>query len=242
MAVDSAWVTKVMGPGEDEIESIRRLDSAGAGPDKASEGKFSSLLVKFKVGLPLTLNPFTFVKEFTSPWLGVPARCGQHCLQERWRIDNMRQLFAAAALAALACGGGDGGSGSATPAAASAAPVASTPASAAVHKVEMVLNAQGEYRFVPSALTLKVGDTVQWVNVSGGPHNVQFRANGIPAGADAKLNEAMPNRIGPLNGALLTVPNATYEISFAGAPTGTYNYTCTPHELLGMSGTLTVQN
>jgi len=156
----------------------------------------------------------------------------------------MRQLFAAAALAVLACGGGEGNSGTATPAAASAAavPTSSGGGSGAVHKVDMVLNAQGEYRFVPSALTIKVGDTVQWVNVSGGPHNVQFRANGIPAGADAKLNAAMQNRIGPLNGALLTAPNATYEISFAGAPAGTYNYTCTPHELLGMNGTLTVQN
>ncbi len=48
--------------------------------------------------------------------------------------------------------------------------------------------------------------------------------------------------IGPLNGMLLTAPNAIYEISFEGAPTGEYQYTCTPHELLGMNATLTIEN
>jgi plastocyanin len=33
---------------------------------------------------------------------------------------------------------------------------------------------------------------------------------------------------------------AVYEISFAGAPEGTYAYVCTPHEMVGMLATLTV--
>ena len=106
----------------------------------------------------------------------------------------------------------------------------------------MILNDQGQYKYVPETLNIKVGDTVRWVNVSGGPHNVQFKTDGIPGGAVDVLNAAMADRIGSVNGPLMIQPNAAYSISFAGAPAGVYNYTCTPHELLGMNATLTVSN
>jgi plastocyanin len=51
----------------------------------------------------------------------------------------------------------------------------------------------------------------------------------------------MPNRMGNLSGKLIIQPNETYEIVFANAPTGNYGYTCTPHELLGMNATLTIE-
>ncbi len=111
----------------------------------------------------------------------------------------------------------------------------------AVHEVQMVLNDAGEYRYVPDELTIKVGDTVRWINASGGPHNVAFRVDGIPEGAADVLTAAMPNTFAPMSGALLMAPNAVYEIVFAGAPTGEYAYTCTPHELLGMVATLTIE-
>jgi plastocyanin len=106
----------------------------------------------------------------------------------------------------------------------------------------MVLNDRGQYLYVPDQLTIRAGDTVRWINVSGGPHNVQFRSDGVPGGAGEVLNAAMANRMGPLNGPLMVQPDQVYEISFAGAPAGVYDYTCTPHELLGMNATLTVQN
>jgi plastocyanin len=160
----------------------------------------------------------------------------------------MRPYLAALAMAAFACGGGGSGDSAVAEASASEAPATASATSGGtametgtVHKVDMVLNDAGEYRFVPAELTIKVGDTVQWVNVSGGPHNVQFYADKIPAGAESVLNAAMKNRIGNLSGELLIAPNAVYEVSFAGAPVGTYGYTCTPHELLGMHGTLTIE-
>ena len=61
----------------------------------------------------------------------------------------------------------------------------------AVHEVQMVLNDAGEYRYVPDELTIKVGDTVRWINASGGPHNVAFRVDGIPEGA-ADVARRMP--------------------------------------------------
>lgn len=114
---------------------------------------------------------------------------------------------------------------------------------ATVHEVQMVLNDAGEYRYVPDELTIKVGDTVRWINASGGPHNVQFKDGDtpLPGGAQEFLTGAMKNTIGPMMGQLLVAPNAVYEIDFTGAPVGEYYYVCTPHEPLGMVATLTVE-
>lgn len=108
------------------------------------------------------------------------------------------------------------------------------------YEVRMVETEDGRLQFEPAALTIRRGDRVRWINVSGGPHNVRFSPDGIPPGAAAVLGTAMRDTFAPLTGPLLVQPNATYEISFAGAPAGRYEYTCTPHEMLGMDATLTV--
>lgn len=97
------------------------------------------------------------------------------------------------------------------------------------------------YIYEPANFTVKVGDVVEFVNVNGFPHNVQFEPAKIPAGAADVLNRAMPNRMGPLAGPMMVQPNQTYRISFAGAPVGTYDYFCLPHKALGMTGRITVQ-
>lgn len=151
----------------------------------------------------------------------------------------MRQLIAALALAALACGGGEqaGQREAETPRTEAAAAPGAT---GTVHEVGMELR-DGQYVYTPSRLTIKVGDTVRWINISGFPHNVSFYEDQIPAGAAEFLRRAMPNQLTPLNGPLFTDSLATYEISFAGAPMGTYNYFCLPHEAMGMLATLTIQ-
>ncbi len=150
----------------------------------------------------------------------------------------MRKFMATVGLAVMACGGG----GDAQAAAEGPAADTSVPGgTGTVHEVQMVLNDAGEYRYIPDQLTIKVGDTVRWINASGGPHNVQFKSGQVPDGAEAVLNAAMANRIGPMNGELLMAPDAVYEISFEGAPVGEYPYVCTPHEMLGMVATLTIE-
>jgi plastocyanin len=104
----------------------------------------------------------------------------------------------------------------------------------------MVLEGASTYKFVPSEINVKVGDKVVFHNVSGGPHNVAFWADSIPAGAEAVLSPQIPNPIGPLSSELLVDPNATLSISFAAAPTGEYKFTCTPHMAMGMHGKITV--
>lgn len=154
----------------------------------------------------------------------------------------MRKMMSVVGLAFLAaCGGGE--KAAETPAAeapAAEAPAAAAPATGTVHEVQMVLEGTA-YKYIPETLTIKAGDKVVFKNVSGGPHNVQFVADSIPAGAAAVLDAAMADRMGPVAGPLLAEPNATYEVSFAGAPAGTYPYFCLPHQAMGMKGVITVE-
>ena len=96
------------------------------------------------------------------------------------------------------------------------------------------------YRFVPASVTAHVGDVVRFVNVSGGPHNVVFRTDGIPAGTEATLQKNMGETDGPLSGAMISDPNAVYTVSLAGLRAGTYNYYCAPHQAMKMVGRIRV--
>ena len=96
------------------------------------------------------------------------------------------------------------------------------------------------YVFEPANFNVRVGQTVEFVNVSGGPHNVAFEPGRIPAGAADILNRNMPQRLGPLNGPMITAPNATYRIAFTDVPPGQYGYFCLPHKAMGMTGVITV--
>lgn len=162
-------------------------------------------------------------------------------------------LFASAVLIGACAGGGDSTNGTTTGATTAAAPAqpAATPGAAGgatgaqpatgqTHTVRMVGDAQG-YRFEPASITVKRGDAVKWVMVSGGPHNVAFEADKLPAGASAQLGANMPNQQAPLSSEMLMNPNQEYTVSFAGVPAGSYSYVCTPHLAMNMKGTVTVQ-
>ncbi|HSE27590.1 MAG TPA: plastocyanin/azurin family copper-binding protein [Gemmatimonadales bacterium] len=154
----------------------------------------------------------------------------------------MRKTLMAAGLVVLAaaCGGEKKAEDAATMT--PEQPAAETPAPATTgttHDVNMVLEGTS-YKYVPNELTIKAGDVIRFHNVSGGPHNVDFWADSIPAGAAAVLNTAMPDRMGELSGPLLVEANAVYTISFAGAPAGEYKFYCLPHLAMGMTGKLTI--
>lgn len=145
--------------------------------------------------------------------------------------------LAAGAVVLAACGGGEK---PATPAA-TETPAAAAPAAAtgATHEVQMA-QVGADYKFVPSELTIKVGDQVKFTNMAAMAHNVQFFADSVPAGAAAILDANMPNRMGPMASNLLTQQGETYTISFAGAPVGVYKFNCLPHAATGMHGQITV--
>lgn len=156
---------------------------------------------------------------------------------------RMTSMVAGLALALAACGGekkADNQQTTTTPEQ-QPAPTANAPAATGkTHDVSMELNGS-KYQFNPDNLTIKSGDVVRYHNKSGGPHNVSFWPDSIPAGAADVLKKNMPNQMAPLEGPLLTEPDAVYEVSFAGAPKGDYKFYCLPHLALGMRGKLSVQ-
>ena len=166
---------------------------------------------------------------------------------------NGLTLFASAVLLGACGGGGDNANAGATSGATGAGAATTTPpagqpagtagaqqATGQTHTVRMVGDAQG-YRFEPANITVKQGDAVKWLMVSGGPHNVAFDANGIPAGAQTQLSANMPNQQGPMSSPMMMNANEEYTVSFAGVPAGAYNYVCTPHLAMNMKGVVTVQ-
>lgn len=164
-----------------------------------------------------------------------------------------RALLASAVFLA-ACAGGDSSAdtttaanGSASPAPASSSSAPTTPAPAVTgttHEVQMVLE-NGKYLYVPAQITVKEGDAIKFINVSGGPHNVAFKPDQIPDDVETLLANNMPNgampKLAPMTGPLLMGANEAYTVSFAGIKPGQYPFVCTPHEAMGMTGTVTVQ-
>lgn len=122
-------------------------------------------------------------------------------------------------------------------------PARATGASAAQGTVIRVRMTQtgARFQFEPANFTVRQGDIVEFVNVSGGPHNVEFEKTKIPAGAEAVLNANMTNRLGTVQGPMMMQPNQAYRVSFANAPVGTYDYFCLPHKAMNMKGVITVQ-
>src|SRR5688572_23304136 len=121
-----------------------------------------------------------------------------------------------------------------------AATGAMAPITGTTHEVKMVGDDKG-YRFEPADITVKAGDGIKFLMVSGGPHNVAFDPATIPADVKPQLSANMPNQQGELSSPMFMNPNESYTISFANVKPGQYPYNCTPHLAMGMKGTITVQ-
>ena len=168
-------------------------------------------------------------------------------------MQFLGRALLASAVVLTACAGGDSpadtataANGTATPAPATtaAAPATAPAVTGTTHEVQMVIDG-GKYLYVPAQITVKEGDAIKFINVSGGPHNVQFKPEQIPDDVETQLANNMPAgamaKMGPTVGPLLMQPNETYTISFAGIKPGEYPFVCTPHEMMGMVGSVTVQ-
>ena len=84
---------------------------------------------------------------------------------------------------------------------------------------------------------------MRWINESGLPHNVAFYPDRIPRGAEEVIESIMPSdgKLGPMNGRIMSELGDTFEMDFVNAPVGRYDYFCVVQEVLGMVGTLTVE-
>ena len=166
-----------------------------------------------------------------------------------------RSIVAALACAAIAACGGENkasatdsaAAATSSPATATAQPSASSEAETAAPitgqtvEVKMLQDAQGNFRFDPADVTIKSGDGVKFIMISGGSHNVAFDPAQIPSNAKAQLSSNMPQQVSELSSPMMMNPNETYTISFGKMPPGVYAYHCTPHLTFGMKGTITVQ-
>jgi plastocyanin len=168
----------------------------------------------------------------------------------------MRYLGISAVAAGMmllgACGGGDkqGADTTSAPVDTSAAAtttttgsanaVAPAPITGTTHEVKMIGDDKG-YRFDPASITIKAGDGIKYINVSGGPHNVAFDAATLPADVKDQLAANMPNTPTELSSPMLIQPNEAYTISFGNIKPGTYVAHCTPHLAMNMKQTITVE-
>ena len=102
-----------------------------------------------------------------------------------------------------------------------------TPAiGATTHIVEMT----GDYEFVPSSLTIKRGDSVEWVLIKGN-HEV----------ASGTVIETEDGREGVPDGLWDSGKMASGSFTYTFNSIGTFPYYCDSHVDVGMIGTITVQ-
>lgn len=146
-----------------------------------------------------------------------------------------------------ACGGGESGDAApdtATTAGAPATPaptgaVAAAPITGTTHEVRMVGDATG-YRYEPANITVKPGDGIKFIMVSGQPHNVAFDPATIPADQKDQLFANMPNSMDGSSPMFVT-PNEEWTLSLGNIAPGKYPFYCTPHLAMNMRGEITVQ-
>ncbi len=94
------------------------------------------------------------------------------------------------------------------------------------HIVEMT----GDYEFVPSSLTIKRGDSVEWVLIKGN-HEV----------ASGTVIETEDGREGVPDGLWDSDKMASGSFTYTFNSIGTFPYYCDSHVDVGMIGTITVQ-
>jgi len=96
-----------------------------------------------------------------------------------------------------------------------------SPAAAEVVTVKMGSDS-GQLVFDPKVVTIKVGDTVKWVNNKAFPHNIIFDGH-----------EELSHK------KLIQKPKAELESTFSEA--GEFSYYCSPHRGAGMAGKVIVE-
>jgi plastocyanin len=100
-----------------------------------------------------------------------------------------------------------------------------------VLEVLMVDKGGGQWRYEPSRVAVRHGDVVRFVQADVVPHNVHFKKT--PRGTD--LGSAL---MGPFLLQKGDVYDVTIDDRFA---PGVHEFVCTPHEMMGMAGSLDVQ-
>jgi len=89
--------------------------------------------------------------------------------------------------------------------------------------------------FVPATLVVKLGDSVTWRNQS---ESMVHTATADTAKVRDPANVHLPQGVAPWHSGSIA-PGHSWSYTFE--TPGTYRYCCVPHELVGMVGTVTVE-
>lgn len=89
-------------------------------------------------------------------------------------------------------------------------------------------------KFVPAQISVKSGDTVEWVNE---PDGRKHQVTTDPQQAMDAVNVSIPKDAKPFDSGTVKA-GESYRYRFT-VP-GTYRYSCPPHEMSGMMGTVVV--
>ena len=108
-----------------------------------------------------------------------------------------------------------------------------SPARAATSSVVIKLG-DAPPMYEPANVTIKVGETVEWLNNGGLVHSV----TAVPAEASSPKDVALPGGAATFDSGFMP-PGSKFQYTFT-VP-GTYRYFCVPHEALGMIGTVVVK-
>ncbi|UKO99026.1 plastocyanin [Nostoc sp. UHCC 0870] len=110
-----------------------------------------------------------------------------------------------------------------------------TPSAAAETYTVKLGTDKGMLAFEPAKLSIKPGDTIEWLNNKVPPHNVVFDSALNPA-KSADLAKALSHK------QLMMSPGQKETTTFAAdAPAGEYTFYCEPHRGAGMVGKIIVE-
>jgi plastocyanin len=108
------------------------------------------------------------------------------------------------------------------------------------HGTQIRVGMRGQ-RFTVTRVVAMTGDSVRFDLESGGPHNIAFYSDSIPAGALSPLARNLGSAPTPLlMSTMLLDPGDSLVLSLAGLPPGSYPFFCAPHLGGGMVGQLVV--
>jgi plastocyanin len=110
-----------------------------------------------------------------------------------------------------------------------------TPSAAAETYTVKLGTDKGMLAFEPAKLSIKPGDTIEWLNNKVPPHNVVFDSAINPA-KSADLAKVLSHK------QLMMSPGQKETTTFAAdAPAGEYTFYCEPHRGAGMVGKIIVE-
>ena len=97
----------------------------------------------------------------------------------------------------------------------------------------IVVQLNDQLRFVPTEITIKAGDTVEWRNIGFLPHTV----TADPRRAPSSRNIELPNGAEAFDSGWVT---AGQSFRYTFSEPGVYRYVCLPHEQARMAGIVIV--